>query len=260
MPFDAAHCLAVLQARQARGEKVFRTAAYKPPTPPTKGVSTAAFLINDVLAPMWCSAKRCGRSPETPDAYSARLEQCYHIGPFLAAQIIADLKHVAPLKAAADCATFARPGPGSERGLNRVRGRASKRRGPTAIGIASCWRCTPKPLLLLAAAGLAPLDAQNLQNCLCEFDKWERARDAGGKASRPYKPPADTKPARKPRSRKEATPSAEQQVTEQQVAEVVAAAAETIRRAYPGRQRATRRGHDTARQQWRRARNSATTK
>ena len=37
LPFDAARCLAVLQARQARGEKVFRTAAYKPPTPPTKG-------------------------------------------------------------------------------------------------------------------------------------------------------------------------------------------------------------------------------
>jgi hypothetical protein len=39
-----------------------------------------------------------------------------------------------------------------------------------------------------AAAGLAPLDAQNLQNVLCEFDKWERAGERGGKPSRKYKP------------------------------------------------------------------------
>jgi hypothetical protein len=39
-----------------------------------------------------------------------------------------------------------------------------------------------------AAAGLKPLDAQNLQNVLCEFDKWERARERGGKPSRKYKP------------------------------------------------------------------------
>jgi hypothetical protein len=85
--------------------------------------------------------------------------------------IVADLKHVAPLQDAVDWWTFARPGPGSERGLNRIRGR----------DVAKSWSPMQwyRELLALqaetkdrfAAAGLPPLDAQNLQNCLCEFDK-----------------------------------------------------------------------------------------
>ena len=40
---------------------------------------------------------------------------------------------------------------------------------------------------LFAAAGLSRLDLQNLQNCLCEWDKWERARDEirAGPATKP---------------------------------------------------------------------------
>ena len=183
----------------------------------------------EVLAPMWREREALRPQPgESLAAYSARLEQCYRIGPFLAAQIIADLKPVA----VKGCGRLAQHMPAlalaANAGLIACAAGRSKRRGPHAHWHRELLTLHAETAPLLAAAGLAPLDAQNLQNCLCEFDKWERARDAGGKASRPYNPPADAKPARKPRSRKEATPIAEQQVTEQQVAEVVAAAAETI--------------------------------
>src|SRR5262249_21180541 len=39
----------------------------------------------------------------------------------------------------------------------------------------------------LAVANIARLDAQNLQNVLCEFDKYERAREKGGNPARKYK-------------------------------------------------------------------------
>ena len=74
---------------------------------------------------MWRERERCGRGPAKRSASSARAlrKSATGLGPFLAAQIVADLKHVAPLDAATDWWTLARPGPGSERGLNRVRGR-----------------------------------------------------------------------------------------------------------------------------------------
>ena len=137
LPFDAARCLAVLQARQARGEKVFRTAAYKPPTPPTKGASTAEFLIMEVLAPMWQQREALRPQHESLAAYSARLEQCYRIGPFLAAQIIADLKPVA-LKVRQTTQHMPALALAANAGLIACAAGRSKRRGPQHIGIASC--------------------------------------------------------------------------------------------------------------------------
>jgi hypothetical protein len=121
LPFDAEHMHSVLAARQLRGDKVFRTDAYKPPTPPQKSMSTISFLVKYVLGQLWRDGETlCPQSGETLRAYSDRLREHYRIGPFLAGQIIADLKHVEPLRSASDWWTFAVPGPGSKRGLNRV--------------------------------------------------------------------------------------------------------------------------------------------
>src|SRR5262249_31460686 len=62
----------------------------------------------------------------------------------------------------------------------------------------------------LMAAGIAALDAQNLQNVLCEFDKYERDRESG-KPSRKYqsaetvKPVATKKGGKKPKREPVAT-------------------------------------------------------
>src|SRR5204862_2203782 len=42
VPFDAEHVRDAVTARQLRGDKVFRTDAYQPPTPPEKSRSTVA--------------------------------------------------------------------------------------------------------------------------------------------------------------------------------------------------------------------------
>jgi hypothetical protein len=91
-------------------------------------------------------------------------------------QIVADLKYVAPLRHAADWHTFAAPGPGSRRGLNRVLGRPVNARWKDDE-----WRCELRRLHnslqpQLEGTGLGELHAQCLQNCLCELDKYERAR------------------------------------------------------------------------------------
>jgi hypothetical protein len=42
----------------------------------------------------------------------------------------------------------------------------------------------------LERVGLGDLHAQDLQNCLCEFDKFERARLGEGKPKRKFRPHA----------------------------------------------------------------------
>ena len=197
LPFDAEHMHSVLAARQLRGDKVFRTDAYKPPTPPQKSMSTISFLVKYVLGQLWRDGETlCPQSGETLRAYSDRLREHYRIGPFLAGQIIADLKHVEPLRSASDWWTFAVPGPGSKRGLNRVCKREVDKSWSEPVWHATLLQLGTEIAPQFEAANIARLDAQNLQNVLCEFDKYERARDAGGKPSRKYKSAAAPKSTR----------------------------------------------------------------
>jgi DNA polymerase len=224
VPVDLARDLALLKAREARGEKVLRPDAYKPPLPPKKGDSTLRFLFEDVLAPMWRDRETLRpQAGETLQAYSDLLEQCYRIGPFLAGQIIADLKHVEPLCPASDWRTFVAPGPGSKRGLNWVCARPVK----TAWSRPQ-WLATLRPLreqlnARLVEAGIAALDAQNVQNVLCEFDKYKRAEENDGVPSRKYRAakPATKKAGRK--SKRAPEPTAEPPtLVEQQIQETTA--------------------------------------
>jgi hypothetical protein len=189
VPFDPDRVRGILKARQTRGEKVFRTDAYKPPTPPDKDTNTAPFLVNDVLGPLWRDREQLRpQVSETLRAYSDRLRERYRIGPFLAGQVIADLKHVEPLRSASDWWTFAVPGPGSQRGLNRVCKREIKASWSEAVWHATLLQLGTEIAPQLEASGIARLDAQNLQNVLCEADKYFRAQEKGGKPSRKYKP------------------------------------------------------------------------
>jgi hypothetical protein len=197
VPFDAERVRSVLEARKARGEKVFRTDAYKPPTPPEKSRSTISFLVEDVLGPLWRDREQLRpQAGEMLRAYSDRLRERYRIGPFLAGQIIADLKHVEPLHSASDWWTFALPGPGSARGLNRVCKREVKASWSEAQWHATLLQLGTEIAPQLEAAGIARVDAQNLQNVLCEADKYFRAQEKGGKPARKYKTAKAPKSAR----------------------------------------------------------------
>jgi hypothetical protein len=99
----------------------------------------------------------------------------------MAGQVIANLKYVEPLRSADDWWT----GPGSRRGLNRALGRPvnapwSEREWRTAFD-----RLYAHIKPALKRAGIR-LHAQDLQSCLCEFDKYERARLGEGTPKRRY--------------------------------------------------------------------------
>jgi hypothetical protein len=81
---------------------------------------------------------------------------------------------------ASDWWTWAVSGPGSRRGLNRVVGRAKDTNWSE-----KAWKDTlvvlQKEVAVLLPPWMDRLHAQDLQNCLCEFDKYERVRLGEGR-------------------------------------------------------------------------------
>ena len=96
------------------------------------------------------------------------LQDLPRVGSFIAAQIVADLKHTRVLGDAPDGDTFCAPGPGSVRGLNLLRGlpQGTKWGQPKFQAELNKVR--------LEVSDVIDVDAQDMQNCLCEFSKWKR--------------------------------------------------------------------------------------
>lgn len=131
----------------------------------------------------------CDRGKMILYSGSTRLRDMNGFGSFYAAQVVAEMKYVAPLRSARDWWTFAAPGPGSKRGLNRVLGRPKD--APWRDD--DVWRAAFARLHEAIAPeleriGIGRLCGQDLQNCLCEFDKMERARLGEGKPKRRFVP------------------------------------------------------------------------
>ena len=193
VPFAAAKVRAILEAREARGETIWR-GVYRSAMA-RKGQSRIDRLVEEILAPMWNKREQVRpRFGDTLTACCARLEDCTGMGPFLAAQVIADLKHVLPLNSAPDWWTFAAPGTGSMQGLNRVREREVKAGWNRAEWYRELMILRAETAPLFTAAGIEPLCAQNQQNLCCEFDKLERwTSEAINKPAREPKPKRKTK-------------------------------------------------------------------
>ena len=104
------------------------------------------------------------------------------ISSFMAAQIVADFKHCrgTTLSDAGDFYTFARPGPGSKRGLAWYYGygefaKVTDRMFPTMIeGVHADLKLPSN------------FEMQDLQNCLCEYDKYMRILHGVGRSKRSY--------------------------------------------------------------------------
>lgn len=104
------------------------------------------------------------------------------IGSFLVGQIIADLKWATVLRYAVDWHSWCAVGPGSSAGLNYLHGRPPL----TSLSQAKFQREVGEVRALLYAREY-DLDAQNVQNCLCEFSKYVRVKYYGGHAKSSYR-------------------------------------------------------------------------
>lgn len=178
----------VLMTREEHGQKVW-SGAYIVSTNGVK-MQKPQYITEYVLKPLWENRKFL--TPVRDDllwTYHAKLAARNGLGSFLAGQVVADLKYVAPLSTAKDWHSWAAPGPGSKRGLNRVIGWPVDTELRADVWLAKLEILHEQVEELLRAWKILdtpPLHAQDLQNCLCEFDKYERTRLGEGKPRKKY--------------------------------------------------------------------------
>lgn len=154
----------------------------------TNGIASdkVDYLIDLVLSPLWMNRKWLTAQMsvgQLANVHMTLMDQ-QGLGSFMAAQVIADWKYANPNKWE-DFHTFAASGPGSRRGLNRVCG----------FSVNDRWKEHQFRATLGALRDgtnrrlkMEPLTAQDVQNCLCEFDKYERVRLGEGRPKQLYRP------------------------------------------------------------------------
>ena len=174
----------VMHRRKNAGLKTF-SGAYIVSTNGNK-MDKAEYLATTVLSPLWdARAKIRPKLEDNLASFAARLSQHVGMGSFLSAQVVADIKYVNPLKRADDWWTWASSGPGSRRGLNRVMGWDTEKPWKE-----TAWAETLRELHKWVNAKIGDtmpaVHAQDLQNCLCEFDKYERTRLGEGRPRSTY--------------------------------------------------------------------------
>lgn len=182
IPWDPAKFRQALRSRAEANEKVF-TGAYIIPANGPK----ISYVANEILSPVW--ARRNDIRPvmgDSLDRFFIKLHAFKGFGTFMTAQVIADLKYVEPLKSASDWFGWAASGPGSRRGLNRVMGYSKHQRWNEDKWRAELTQLRHSINPLVSQAEMPVLHAQDLQNCLCEFDKYERVRLGEGRPRSKY--------------------------------------------------------------------------
>jgi hypothetical protein len=180
--------LTVMHDRRARGEKVF-SAAYIVSTG-GRSMDKAEYLAEYVLDPLWAARRTVYPRPgdRLMDFFN-RLCQFDGMGSFMSAQVVADVKYVGPLRDARDWWTFASSGPGSRRGMWNVMGQDPRKNRWKEHE----WRDALSELSVLVRprareAGLPRIHAQDLQNCLCEFNKYRRTQLGTGRPKQKFTP------------------------------------------------------------------------
>lgn len=121
-------------------------------------------------------------------------------GPFMAYEVVTDLRHTRYLREAPDIYTWANAGPGAIRGLNRLYGRDLKAHPPAAQTNAE-MRQLMEELNALAEDESGSefekcftnnghpsfvFEMRDVEHTLCEFDKYERVRLGEGKMRSKY--------------------------------------------------------------------------
>ena len=114
-----------------------------------------------------------------------------YMGPFMAYEIVTDLRHTYLLENATDILTWANAGPGAMRGLNRLTGRPleySRRGHPWCEEMQELFQEVKDRLpSWVAKRNDRPYEMREIEGGLCEFDKYSRIYKKEGRTRSIYK-------------------------------------------------------------------------
>lgn len=176
VPWEPDRFKSAIKIRKESGKKVY-SGAYMIST---HGVQEEKRIyLAKSLSKIWDNRVHVRpRRGELLEEFHERLMGCFDVGSFLAAQVVADIKYAegSNLFFAKDWFSFAASGPGSRRGMSRVMNLDIKHKWEENAWRLQMKELQAKMLPLVEKSGMANIHAQDLQNCLCEFDKYERVR------------------------------------------------------------------------------------
>ena len=112
-----------------------------------------------------------------------------YMGPFMAYEVITDLRHTYLLQDAEDILTWANAGPGAMRGLNRLAGRDldfCRRTHPWNDEMRNLWEIS-RERLNPNLIDLNRFEMREIEGGLCEFDKYSRILNEEGRTRSVYK-------------------------------------------------------------------------
>lgn len=180
-----------LKKRVAEGLPILG-AAYMIKSPP--GLDKVTGLLNCIDKVDVIQVQRVALDTNRLEDVHRELCSYDYLGPFMAYQMVCDLRYTPLLENAVDVNTWTAPGPGSARGMGRVAHDnpdeyrySSKRDIPVLIE-------RMQDLLLYSRnTGYWPSawpkwELSTVQHWLCEYDKYERARTGQGEPKQLYRP------------------------------------------------------------------------
>jgi hypothetical protein len=152
---------------------------------PRPGIST-----NKLDGVCWCMERFKGIGKHsTLEAAHADLMQSPGMGPFMAYEVITDLRHTHILHDATDTLLWANPGPGAKRGLAHVFGDYRPKEAKNTKQV----RLILMQMLLAFSkftthwpSDWPPWDMRTVEHTLCEYDKYVRGRK-GQRLKRKYR-------------------------------------------------------------------------
>lgn len=154
------------------------------------GQSKASFIIQDVIRKQ-LNARMRNRLREPFKVYSKQgawevLTSCNNWGSFMAGQVVDDWTWTPLLWQAKDNYSWAPQGPGSIRGLNRLLGLPLRTRHSQEDWLRHL--CALR-MVVIKELGVKfrSMTLHDLQNCLCELDKYLRAETGEGKPRSVYR-------------------------------------------------------------------------
>lgn len=171
VPFDIVRFARKIKNHRDAGGKCFNPAYIVS----TNGISIdkLQYVTHDVIHPLWKARDRLRPvEGDTLTSFHMNLGQMQGFGSFMTAQVIADIKYHAPLLHASDWKTFAASGPGSRRGLNYVLGRSRRENWNEDEWRLALGRLRAQLLPLFSRHQMPEPHAQDIQNLLCEWNKY----------------------------------------------------------------------------------------
>lgn len=129
----------------------------------------------------------------TLEEVNDRLRGFPMVGPFIAYELVTDFRHVF-LENAPDIMTWANPGPGAKRGLNRIYNRPTKQNLSHPAAIGEMRELLSKVNAVLSSGEEkyshmpAAVEMRDIEHSLCEFDKYMRVANGEGRPRSKYHP------------------------------------------------------------------------